>query len=148
MPLMGQYFYSLYVIGASEYPCWLHILLVSHFVSIHAFTSDASLFHSPKRIICSPWCIHFQISVLIFIQNRVLGLFWIFMIAKAWNFWLCDPPALPLTVGQYVVMIPILKLIFACSIIHDRQPRFLNSWPVVIPMHDTSSTDMMGFLPL
>ena len=148
MPSMGQSFDCWYVIRASEYPCRLHIVLVSPCVSIHLFTSNDSLFHYPINIICSPWCIYVEISVLRSIQNRVLGSFWIFIIARAFNFWLCDPPVLSLTVGQYVVMIMVLTLLFTCSSIHYQQPRFLNFWPVAITLHDTSSTAIIDVPPL
>ena len=141
---MGQSFDCWYVIRASEYPCRLHIVLVSPCVSIHLFTSNDSLFHYPINIICSPWCIYVEISVLRSIQNRVLGPFWIFIIARAFNCWLYVPPVLDLTVGRYVVMIPERKIYFHRSIIHDQRPRFLNSWLVSITLRDTSSTAMIA----
>ena len=54
MPLIEHSFDRLYVIGSFEYPCILHIILVSTCVSIHVFTSDASLLQSPINMICSP----------------------------------------------------------------------------------------------
>ena len=148
MPSMGQSFDSWCIIVASEYPCRLNILSVSPCVSIHMFTSDDSLFQSPIRIIFSPWCIHFKISVLRSIQNWVIGSFRIFMISRAFNCWLYAPPALALTVGHYAVMILVLTLFFLFSSIHDQRPRFLNSWPVAINLHDNPSTAMIAVIPL
>ena len=144
MPLIGQSFDHWYVIGASENPCTLHIVLVRPFVSIHVLTSDASLFQSHIITVCSPWCIHFKISVLRSIKNWVLGSFWIFMIARDSNCWLYDTPELELTSWDYAVMIMILTLFFLHSSIHDHQLRFLNSWPVAITLHDTSSSTMIS----
>ena len=146
--LMGQSFDCWCVIRESEYPCRLHILWVSPWVSIHMFTSNTSLLQSPIRIICSPWCIHFNIAVLRSIKNWVLGSIWIFMITKAYNFCPYDPPALAFTAGQYVVMILVLTLLLPWSIIHDQLPRLFNSWPVTTTLHDTSSTATMDVTPL
>ena len=148
MPLMGKSFDHWYVIGASENPCTFHIVLVRPFVSIHVLTSYDSLFQSPISIVCSPWCIHFEISVLRSIKNWVLGSFWIFMIVRDYNCWLYAPPALELATGDYAVRILVLTLFFPHSSIHDHQIRFLNSWPVAITLHDTSSSTMISVPPL
>ena len=145
---MGQSFDRCCVIGASEYPCRLHIVLVCPCVSIHVFTSYASLFQTPIRIIFLPWCIHLYISVLRSIQNWVFGSFWIIMIARASNCWMYDPPVLALTVGKYAVMILVLTLFFPRSSIHDQRTRFLNFWPVAITLHDNSSCAMIAVPPL
>ena len=50
--------------------------------------------------------------------------------------------------GQYAVMILVLVLFPPRSNIHDQHPRFLNSWPVLIALHDTSSTVMIAVPPL
>ena len=144
---MGQYFDRWYVIGASEYLCRFHIVLVSTCISIHVLTSNASLFQSPIRIIYSPWCIHFEISVLIYIY-WVLESFWIFVIAEDFYCWMYDPPEIELTVGQYAVIILIIKLCFPRSSTHEQRPILLNSRPVVITLHDTSSTTIMAVPPL
>ena len=143
MPLIGQSYHCWYVIGEFEYPCRLHIVLVSPCVFIHVFTSNASLFHTPIRIIYSPWCIHFEISLLIFIKNWVLGSFWILMITRDSSSWIYDPLAISITVDKYVVMIMVLIFFFPCSNIHDQQCRLLNYQPIVIALHDTFSTAMI-----
>ena len=43
-----------------------------------------------------------------------------------------DLPMLALTEGQYAVMIMVLTLLSTHNSIHDQQPRFLGSLPVVI----------------
>ena len=139
---------SWYGIGASEYLCRFYTVLAIPCISIHVFTPDASLLQSHIRIICSPWCIHFEISVLRSIQNWVLGSFWIPVIAEASNCWLYAPPAIVITIGKCAVMILVLILFFYCSSIHYQRPRFLNSWPFKINMHDTSSTTMISVSPL
>ena len=145
---MGKPFDIWYVIGASEYPCRLNIVLLSPCVSIRVFISDASLLQSSIRMICSAWRIHFKISLLISIKNRVLGSFWIFMIMRASSCWLYSPTTLVLTVVKYAVMIFVLILLFHCSNIHYQLPRLLNSWPVAITIHDNSSTAMIAVPPL
>ena len=45
-------------------------------------------------------------------------------------------------------MILFPALLFPRSSIHVQQPRFLNSWPITIDLHDTSSTAMMAVPPL
>ena len=148
MPPMGQSYDHWYVIVAYEYPCRSYIVLVSPCFSIHVFTYDASLLHSTIRIICSPWCIHFDIYMLRSIKNWFFGSFWIFMILRASNYWLYAPPALLLTVCKYAVMIPVVTFLFPQNSIHDQQRRFKNSWPIEIARHDTSSTFMMAVPPL
>ena len=145
---MGQYFDCWYVIRSSKYMFILNIVLVSPCVSIHVFTSDASLFQSLIGIICSHWFIHFEISVWRSIQNLVIGSFLIFMIDKACNFCLYAPHALTLTVDQYAVGILVLSLLFLCSSIHGQQPRFMNSWPVAITLHYISSMAMISVSPI
>ena len=137
---IGKYFDCWYLIVAFEYPWKLHILLVSPCASIHVLTSDASLFQSPIRMICSPWCIHSDISLLGSIQNWVLWSFWIFSIDRAYSCWLYSPYALALSVGKYAVIILVTILFFPLNNIHDQRPRFLNSWPVTIDLHDILST--------
>ena len=143
MQSMEKSFYCWYVIGSYDYLCILHILLVGTCVSIHVLTSNASLLQSPKSIICSPWCIHLDISVLRSIQNWLLESFWIFLILMDYSCWLCVPTELSLTVGQYAVMILVITLFFPCISIHGQQTRFLNSWPVVITLHDNSYTSII-----
>ena len=70
-----------------------------------------------------------------------------FMIASASNCWMYDPPALALSVGQYVVTIMVLTLFFPCSSIYEQQPRLLNSWPAAITLHDNSSSAMISVPP-
>ena len=82
------------------------------------------------------------------IQNWVLGSFLIYMIVKAYKCWLYATPAIALTVGQYVMMILVFKFFFPCISIYDQRPRFLNSLPVSIALHDTSSIDMMDVPPI
>ena len=147
MPLLGQSFDCWYVIGEFEYPCRFHILLVSPCVSIHVFTSDASLFQFPIRMICYPWCIHFEISLLRSIQNWVLGSFRIFIIARASNCWLYATPELVLSVWQYAVTIMFLILFFPHSNINEQWTRLLNSLPVPFSLHDTLSNAMIYVPP-
>ena len=66
------------------------------------------------------------------------------MFAGASIFWLCAPPALAITVGKYLVMIIVLALLSPCGIIHDQQPRFLNSLLVTVTLNDISSTAMIA----
>ena len=145
---MGQSFDYWYVIRASNYLCRSHILLASPCVYIHVFISKASLLQSLTRKMCSPWFIHFKISVLRSIQNWVLGSFWIFMIVRASNCWLYAPPALALTVGQYVVIILDITLFYPHTSIHDQWPRLRNSCPIATTLNDTLSTAMMAVPPL
>ena len=63
-------------------------------------------------MICSTWCIHFEIFLLRSIQNLFLGSFWIFVISEASSCWLYAPPSLALAVIQYAVMIIVLVLYF------------------------------------
>ena len=144
----GAVFDSWYVIGASDYLCRFHIIFVSPCVSTHVFTFDASLFHPHIRIICSPWCIYFKIHMLRYIQNCVLGLFWILMFARDYNCWLYAPSALVLTIGQYAVMILVLIFLCPCNSIHDQISRFRNYWPIVIALHNASPTATMAVPPL
>ena len=145
---MGQYFDFLYLIISYDYLCISHIVLVSPFVFFHVYTSDASLLHSPIIIMCSPWCIHFKVSVLRSIHNWVLGSFWIFIIVRNSNCWMYDPLELVLTVGNCALMILVNTLFFPRNSIHDQQFRFLNSWHIVIALCDTSSTAIMAVPPL
>ena len=96
---IGQSFDCWYVIGLFEYLWKFIILLVSPCVFIHVFTPDALILQSPIRMICSPWCIHFEISLLIYIKKNVLGSFWFFVIAIYSICWLYDLPALALVLG-------------------------------------------------
>ena len=96
----------------------------------------------------TPWCIHFDISILRSIQNWFLGSFWIFMIARAYSCCLYAPPVLALAVGQYAVIIMFLILFFPWSNIYYQRPRLMNSWPVEIALHDTFSTVMIVVPPL
>ena len=98
----------------------------------------------PIKMICSHWCIHFDISLLRSIQNWYLGSFWIFIIARDYSFLLYAPPVLALAVEQYVVMILIIIIFFTGNNIHEQRPRFLSSWPVLITLHDTSSTSIIA----
>ena len=95
-------------------------------------------------MIFSPWCVYFDISFLRSIQKLFLGLFWIFVVARASSCCLYDPPALAPDVGQYYVMVLVLVLLLPHINIHDQQPRFLNSWPVLIALHDTLYTAMIS----
>ena len=95
-------------------------------------------------IIPPHWCVHFYISVLVSIQNWILGPFWIFIIVRDSNCWAYDPTALALTVGQFVVMILVITLFFTISSIYEQWPRFLNSWPIAIALHDTPSTAIIA----
>ena len=147
MPLIGQYFDRWYVIWSFEYLCILHIVLVIPCVSIHMFTYNASIFQSPIRMIYFPWCFQFENSLLISIQNWVIGSFWISMIVRASSCCLYATPALALAVGQYVVMVIVLIFLFPQINIHDQWPRFLNSWHVPIVLHDTSSIAMIAVPP-
>ena len=112
------------------------------------FTSNVSPIHSSIKIICSPWCIHFEISVLRSIHNLILVSFWIFISVRASNCWVYALPALALTVGHYTVIIMVLTLSFPLSSIHEQRPRFLKSWPIAIDLRDTSCTSMMAVPPL
>ena len=129
---MGHSFDHWYVIVKSEYPCISHTILVIPCVWIHVFTSNYLLFRSPMRIICSPWSINFAILVLRFIHNWSLGSFWIFMIVRYYSCWVYALPALALSVDKYAAKILVLILFFPLRNIHDHQPTFLNSWPVVL----------------
>ena len=145
---IGQYFDSWHVIGAFEYPCRLHIVLVIPCVSIHVFTSNASLLQYSIRM-----TFLFYISILISLyldlsKIEFLGSFWVFMIEGASSCWIYAPPALALAVGQYAVIIMFLILFFPWSNIYYQRPRLMNSWPVEIALHDTFSTVMIVVPPL
>ena len=148
MTFMGQYFDNWYKIRIIWLPvhiayCIGESLCFHPCVYLQRFTIPV-----PHKDNFSPWCIHFEIPLLRYIQNWVIGSFLIYIIAGASSCWLYDLPGLVLAVGQYMVMTLFLVLFLPCSRIHDQHPRFLNSWPVMISMHDTSSATMIDVPPL
>ena len=92
----------------------------------------------PHKDNFSPRCIHFDISKFRSIQNWVLRSFWILIIVMASNCCLYAPIAIAITIGKYVVIIMVLAFFSPHRSIHEQQPRFLNSLPVAVALHDTS----------
>ena len=54
------------------------------------------------------------------------------------------PPVLALTLRHYAVMILVITLFYRKNSIHEQRPRFRNSFPIDIDLHDTLSTAIMA----
>ena len=148
MPSMGHYFDCWYVIVASEYPCILHIILMSPFVSIHVFTPNVSLLQSLMRINLFSLMYPF-LDFYVEIYPKLV--FWIILIF--YNFeglqFLAVLSSCTSTYCREVWGDDYSSyIVFSWSRTHGQLPRFLNYWPVSITLRDTSFTAIMAVTPL